>query len=403
MIAMNEMIIIGKTIDGFDFLGLAGGFFVDEGHKGLEGRRLVVVLAQGGGIASRVCGEGSGIPHTGAADTLEGALEVEFLPEVAVLCGAVDILADGEGTGSGVLRPPAAETVVVGCGMSNLPIDLRHGVVHPTLVNPVDDIGVEVVIVLQTAGVRSGDGAAVLLVVVDAEGTDAELHPGLCLVDGTMEHLDEEVYVVASPVAAVADAVVVFLERGIVGDGLSGYGVGVEVVVDMEAVNIVATDDVLHHLTDVLAVLVEGGVEDEQVVISEEALGPLHIGVVVGQLGGTFRLGAVGIYPGVEFHLSLVTFAYHPFQRVPVGCGGLTLQAGEETAPRFIGGSVHSIGFTAYLKHHGVDATLLHSIELFGEASLRAFGAEALELAVDDLHPRTAELAFRGCGNGEGE
>ena len=79
-------------------------------------------------------------------------------------------------------RPPEYQLSVVSYLMSHIPVDLRHHIVHQPLPVPEEDIGVEIVIVLQTTGLGSDRMGS--LISVDAEGTDAELDVGLDATDG---------------------------------------------------------------------------------------------------------------------------------------------------------------------------------------------------------------------------
>lgn len=80
------------------------------------------------------------------------------------------------------VRPPEHQLSVVSYLMSHIPVDLRHHIVHQPLPLPEEDIGVEIVIVLQTTGLGSDRMGS--LISVDAEGTDAELDVGLDATDG---------------------------------------------------------------------------------------------------------------------------------------------------------------------------------------------------------------------------
>ena len=67
--------------------------------------------------------------------------------------------------------------------------------------------------------------------------------------------LDEHVHVVAAPVVAVGDAVAVGCILAVVGDLQTGYWIRVEIVVHVNAVDVVALHNVVNHLNNILAVL----------------------------------------------------------------------------------------------------------------------------------------------------
>ena len=101
----------------------------------------------------------------------------------------------------------------------------------------------------------------------------AELHPRLGLGDGLVELAYEEVDVIASPVAQVGDSVGHGAELFFVGYGLACHGVGIEIVVDVESVDVISPDDVGGHAADILTVLRQSGVEDILSVIFKDPFG----------------------------------------------------------------------------------------------------------------------------------
>ena len=76
------------------------------------------------------------------------------------------------------------EFIVISRLVTNLPVDLRNIVIHPTLVYPIKDVGIKVVVVLKSVRLTAGNISAILLVMENAKGTYAKLHPGLCAVNG---------------------------------------------------------------------------------------------------------------------------------------------------------------------------------------------------------------------------
>ena len=90
-------------------------------------------------------------------------------------------------TSVGVFVPPFDKRDVIGRRVSDLPIDLGDVIIDPTLLYPIGDIGVEVVVVLQTVGIATRSVCGAFLVAVDAEGTDTEAYPRLGEQDGTFQ------------------------------------------------------------------------------------------------------------------------------------------------------------------------------------------------------------------------
>ena len=104
---------------------------------------------------------------------------------------------------------------------------------------------------------------------------------------------------VAAPVALVGEAEGGGTERGLVVKLDARHGVGVEVVIDMQSVNVVALHDVCYDGAYVVAVFLQGGVEDEHPVVVDEALGVFLVGVLDAQALGALGLGTVGVDPCV--------------------------------------------------------------------------------------------------------
>ena len=292
-----------------------------------------------------------------------------------------------------MLVPPVDERFVVGSLVAYFPVYLRHAVVEPAVVHPQQHVGIEVVVVLQSVGIAAD--AAGALVAVDAERRDAHLHPRLGLVDGLIELLNEEVHVVAAPVATVTNAIAILSELRIVGYGLSSCGIGIKVVVHVDTVHVVAGDDVACHLADVVAVLWNAGIQDGQPVILEAVL-RLALGYVVGsQQGSALGTGTVGVNPCVQLHTATMALVNHPAQGVPVRRRGLSLPSGKETAPRLDATFVEGVTLRTYLKDNGVHTVAPQLVQLVAERLLHLLRPHSLELTVNTLNPGTAHFALR--------
>ena len=200
--------------------------------------------------------------------------------------------------------------------MTDLPIQLRYIVVHPSLVHPEKDIGIEIVVVLQAIGITTI--RIVLPIAVDAERRNAELHPRLVLVDGVAELTDEEVHVIAAPVAFVGESPGVATEQLVVGNGLTGSRIRIEVIVDMQPIHIITAHDVAHHMTDEVTALGNGRIQDILVVVFEHPLRMSDSDMTTVKFMGCLGLGSIGIDPGMQFHASFMTLRGHPLKRIPI-------------------------------------------------------------------------------------
>ena len=172
------------------------------------------------------------------------------------------------------------------------------------------------------------------------------------------------------------------------------HGIGIEIVVDVEAVDVVAAHDVFCHLIYILAVLGLCWVEDKLSVVGEHARRALYGHMVRSQLHRALGLGAVGVDPCVELHAASVALVYHPFEGVPIGRRRLALLAREVAAPRLYVALVEGVTLGSHLKDDGVDPVFLQLVELMCERLLHGLCGHALKLPVHTLYPRSAKLAF---------
>ena len=116
-------------------------------------------------------------------------------------------------TSVGVFVPPFDKRDVIRRRVSDLPIDLGDVIIDPTLLYPIGDIGVEVVVVLQTVGIATRSVRGAFLVAVDAEGTDTEAYPRLGEQDGTFQFPDQGIHVLPAPIVPLRLAVSFFESR----------------------------------------------------------------------------------------------------------------------------------------------------------------------------------------------
>jgi hypothetical protein len=302
------------------------------------------------------------------------------------------ILTDDERSVRGILVPPFDEGLVVSCLVANLPIYLGNIVVQPTVVYPEKNVGIEVIVVLSAVGITTH--RRTLFVTINTKRRDTDLYPRLSLVDGLIELLDEEVDIISAPVVDIPDAIGVLAEEFLVGDGLALYRIGIEIVVHMDAIDIITTHDITRHLTDVITILGKTRIEDEEIIIAETTEGFTHCDMVGGELFGSLRLCSIGIDPGVELHATTMTLSDHPLERVPIWRRCYSLFAGQETTPWLELALIEGIALRTYLKDDDITTVFLEFVELVREGLLHLLGSQALELAIDTLYPRTTELTL---------
>ena len=363
----EEDVAVGSP-DGLQLPGLARLRLVDEGHAGLEGRRPPIARAQHACVVARVVDDGLGIPQHRAFYVGHLLVKQEFgfllmaigRAQVAMLHGSLHVLADVERTLAGIVVPPSDERFVVGGLVAHFPVELRYAIVEPPLLDPQKHVGIQVVVVLKSAGVAP-DGRT-SPIAVDAKRRDAHLDPRLDVMHGLVHLLDKRADVVASPVVYIGKAVVVGVELPAVGNAHARHGVGVEVVVDVQSVDIVSGHDVLDDHADIVAVLRNAGIQDFQAVVVETTLRVPHRNMVVDQFLGRLGLGPIGVDPCVQLHASQMALLNHPLQGVPVGRWGSALSAGKETAPRLEAAGIERIALRTNLEDNGIDAIFLQLV-----------------------------------------
>ena len=256
-----------------------------------------------------------------------------FVVQIGMFHRALHILTNIKCGTRQVLVPPMDEFVVVGGTVANLPVNLRYAIVHPAVGIPQQYVGIQVIVVLETVGTTAI--GIVFLVAVDAERRHTDLHPRLGLVDSLVKLFDEEVDIETSPVTTIADAVGVGTILGVVGNLHASHGIRIEIVVDMEAIDIVARHDIANYRADIVAALLQGRIEQRQTIVLEGPFRMLHDHVVTGITVSHLRLGTIGIDPRMKLHTTLVALSNHPLQGVPIRIRLSALFACQIVAPRF--------------------------------------------------------------------
>ena len=141
------------------------------------------------------------------------------------------------------LSDPHYALWIICCRVSDLPIDLGDVIIDPTLLYPIGDIGVEVVVVLQTVGIATRSVCGAFLVAVDAEGTDTEAYPRLGEQDGTFQFPDQGIHVLPAPIVplrlAVSFSQAVFPEAVIIRERHTRCGIGIEIIVHIDRKSVV--------------------------------------------------------------------------------------------------------------------------------------------------------------------
>ena len=359
--------------------GFLGGGFVEPRGGGDECRKSVNGLGEGVGEFAAVLGEAVDAPKDVAGDAVGIAGTLDLADDFLGCPGAADaggVVAGPEVAAVVVLLGPPLEEDGVALGfLIDGPVELGGEVIDPAGVEPFAGIGVEVVVGFESADLVGLAGFP------DAEGAEAEFDPGFDGLDGGVEAFDEAVDVVAAPVVAgeLAAAVTVALPTGLVGevDGFAGGVldlVGVEVIVEVDAVDVVAAEDVEDDAEGVFGGVVFAGVEPELFAVgADEAwLGAADM------VGGDFRFGGIvagaeGVEPGVEFQAAGVGLGDGKSKRIERGFGRFAHLPGEVFGPGFVGRGVEGIAGRPDLEDDGVEMEGGGAVE-YGDEGLLLFG-----------------------------
>ena len=161
--------------------------------------------------------------------------------------------------------PPLDERDVVGGWMPDFPIYLRHVIVYPSFAYPARDVGIQVVVVLQSVGVATRTIRRALLVAVNAERADTETYPRFGQQDGPFQIPNQLVDVGTSPSAPlgclISFAQSIFLKTFVVREWHTCDGIGIKIVVHVNGVHIITTDNVAYDAANELPAFRQAGVE----------------------------------------------------------------------------------------------------------------------------------------------
>ena len=226
----------------------------------------------------------------------------------------------------------------------------------------------------------------------------AEAYPGLDLLDGLLRLVDEQRGIVPAPVRLVAEA----LCPAILGEGIvirkrpPADRIRIEIVVEMDAVHVIARYDVAHDLQDVLA---RSGLPRVEIDLAGVFLE--DVGVPAGYMAADQGLSgverhAVGIEPRVQFHPAGMALLDHEAERIPERLRSLALRTGQITRPGLYVRYIESVGLRTYLEENGIATAHLKGIQRPCQPRTDLILTHLLEPVVaDDMEPGAPELPER--------
>ena len=158
------------------------------------------------------------------------------------------------------LCPPMGECIIIGSAIANMPIELRADVVYPSFSNPIEYVGIEIVVVGQSC-CGSATKRVPGVIAPDAERRDTELDVWFGCFDGFGDIADSHIDVISSPLADVSKSSWMCLEAGFIGKRKSRFGIWVEIVVHVYGVDVVSRDDIFDNEAYPMACFVKSGFE----------------------------------------------------------------------------------------------------------------------------------------------
>ena len=87
--------------------------------------------------------------------------------------------------------------------------------------------------------------------------------------DGFTQLLDKAAHIISSPVADIAETARIGCIHLLIRNLLASYRIRIEVVVDMEAINIITAHDISSHLSGIIGSLLESRIEKHEIIIVE--------------------------------------------------------------------------------------------------------------------------------------
>ena len=302
---------------------------------------------------------------------------------------------------TGVLIPPFHQRDIIGRGMPDLPIDLGDIIIDPALLHPIEDISIEIIIILQAVRRAARAVGRAPLIAVDAKGADAETDPRLGQQDRPLQLADQGVDILAPPLVALARLIAhrqaIFPETPVVGESQSGHRVGIEIIIHVDRVDVVAAHDITHHQADELPAIRNARIKEDLLVVFHEPFGVLIIYMCRREPRVARRAGPVRIQPSVKLHSPLVTFVDQEGDQVKITLRRPSLLTRIKAAPRLDLGRIKRVRLRPHLEYDRVHPAISQEIKLAPKVFFQLGDRHGRVLALErGLYPGATELPFRG-------
>ncbi len=292
--------------------------------------------------------------RAGAADLLDDLLR---RPTVPFFSHAARGDAGPEEASLRVLpRPPREQRRKALLFLVDGPVELRREVVDPAALDPRARVGRDFLVRVESLHLRRAPGPP------DAEGADA--HPNLRLrgLHLGVEALHEPVHVPPAPVLppegtsrshVLPEARPVRKLQDVA--GRVSFGIGIEIVVEVNAIHVVPLHDVENDRKRVRRDVLLARIEPElfPVGLHEVRTAPRDV-PRRGPRQRRRRASPIRIEPGVELHPARVRFGDREGERIPEGLGRDALRAAQDLRPRLERGRIERVRGGPHLEDHRV-------------------------------------------------
>ena len=278
-----------------------------------------------------------------------------------------------------LLRPPAQQHGILLTALLHGPVELRREVVEPAFLKPFACVGVELAVRVEAYDLLRKPRTP------NPKRRDAKLHPRLLSVNALVELTYQGVHILAAPIVTRqhATGALIALEATIVGEvhkppAAVAFLVGIEVVVNVYAVDVIARDDIED---DANGVLTHG-----QLTWIHPLLTPVlahqrrtregHMAARMGAFGARMPR-AVWVEPGVQLEAALVRFIHGKAQWIPPRIRGHAFRARQKLGPRLNLAGVERITLRPHLEDDGVQSAGLCAVQKPRELATRGIWREA--------------------------
>ena len=200
----------------------------------------------------------------------------------------------------GIVVPPFCKMAARRGLKVERPVELGSKIVDPSVFSPKKHVGIEIIVVLKPGAVAASWVAA--FITPYPEGTYSKPHPWLSLLYRGMKLLYKEVNIMSAPFIAVHFRAKFLIARVVRREFPSIGGIRIEIIVDMNAVDVIAADDVADHVANEIAVLLIGRVEESLSVEFDETMGFLLCKMSSRKNVLWARRDAIWIQPCMKLH-----------------------------------------------------------------------------------------------------